>query len=428
MGKKVIVIGGTGGREHALAWKLSQSKQVEKVYIAPGNGGTEEVGENVAIQSDEVDKLIDFCKSNSIDLAVIGPDDLLANGLADDLRTAGITTFGPSKQAARIESSKAFAKDLMAKKSIPTAKYATFTDANEAMAYAKKQNYPLVVKASGLALGKGVLICQDFTEAEEAIKLIMLEKAFSSAGETVVIEEFLEGSEVSFHALSDGKNYALFPTSQDHKQVFDNDEGPNTGGMGVFGPVSWVSSELVSKVEEKAIRPILDGLAEASATFNGCLYPGLMMTADGPKVLEYNARFGDPETQIYMRLLDSDLYELLESCARGNLNPDEVKWKQGYAVTVVLVSGGYPGDYKKGVVISGTDAAEAMEDIAVFHAGTKLDAGNLVTAGGRVLNVTATGDTLKSALEKAYSAVEKIHFEGMHYRKDIGRRKAPDFI
>ena len=339
MGKKVIVIGGTGGREHALAWKLSRSNQVEKVYIAPGNGGTGEVGENVPIQPDEINSLIDFCKSKTIDLAIIGPDDLLADGLADKLRAAGLVVFGAAQKAARIESSKAFSKDMMAKKGVPTAKYATFTDAREAAVYAKKQDYPLVVKASGLALGKGVLICQNYPEAEKAIKLIMLEKVFKSAGETVVIEEFLVGSEVSFHALSDGHNYALFPTSQDHKQVFDDDRGPNTGGMGAFGPISWVSDELIGQIDRRAIKPILEGLDEADSEFSGCLYPGLMMTADGPKVLEYNARFGDPEAEIYVRLLDSDLFELLYSCAQGILNPDTVKWKNGFAVTIVLASG-----------------------------------------------------------------------------------------
>jgi phosphoribosylamine--glycine ligase len=426
MGKKVIVIGGTGGREHALAWKLSQSPNVDKVYIAPGNGGTPQAGENVPIQPSERNKLLDFCKSKSIDLIVIGPDDLLAGGLADYFSKEGFVTFGASQKAARIESSKAFAKDMMAKKHVPTAKYATFTEAEAAMAYAKKQPYPLVVKASGLALGKGVLICQNFDEAQKAIRLIMLEKAFKSAGETIVIEEFLEGSEVSFHVLSDGRNYALFPTSQDHKQVFDGDRGPNTGGMGVFGPVDWVSRELIERVDKQTIEPILRGLDETGSPFSGCLYPGLMMTADGPKVLEYNARLGDPETQIYMRLLDSDLFDLLYACATESLEPANVKWKSGFAVSVVLASGGYPGDYKKGLEITGISEAEKLEGIVVFHAGTKLDNGKLVTSGGRVLNVTAYAQTLETAIQKAYGAVEKIHFKDMHYRKDIGKRKVPD--
>lgn len=428
MGKKVIVIGGSGGREHALAWKLSQSDQVEKVYVAPGNGGIQQIGENVDINPDEINKLIDFCNTKEIDLAVIGPDDLLASGMADELRKAGIATFGPSKQAARIESSKAFSKDLMSKKDVPTAKYATFTNADEAIAYAKEQDYPLVVKASGLALGKGVLICQNVTEAEKAIRMIMLEKAFSSAGETVVIEEFLNGSEVSFHAISDGSIYAVFPTAQDHKQAFDGDKGPNTGGMGVFAPVAWVSSDTVKEVDNKVIKPILEGLNESKSTFSGCLYPGLMMTKDGPKTLEYNARFGDPETQVYMRLLDCDLYEILEACSKGKLDTSTVKWKPGFAITVVLASGGYPGSYKKGLEITGLGEAEKMDGIILFHAGTRMENGKIVTAGGRVLNVTAYANTLEVAIKKAYAAVEKIHFEGMHYRKDIGQRKVPDFI
>lgn len=422
MNKKVIVIGGSGGREHALAWKLSLSKHVKTVYIAPGNGGTGEIGENVDINPGDSKELIRFCKEKSIDLAVIGPDDLLADGLADKLRKAGIITFGASKNAARIESSKAFAKDLMRKNDIPTANYSTFTDADKATDYAQSQKYPLVVKASGLALGKGVIICQNFEEAKDAIDIIMRKKTFKSAGETIVIEEYIEGNEVSFHAVSDGKSYVLFPTSQDHKQIFDGDKGPNTGGMGVYGPISWVSKELIDEVEKHTIKPALQGLDEMNSSFSGCLYPGLMITPDGPKVLEYNARFGDPETQIYMRLLDSDLYELLYSAATGSLKPETIKWKKGFAISVVLASGGYPGDYKKGLEINGVKTVEQMKDIVLFHAGTKIENGKLVTSGGRVMNVTAYGKTLDEAITKAYSAVKEIDFVGMHYRKDIGQR------
>ncbi len=428
MGKKVIVIGGSGGREHALAWKLSQSEKVDKVYITPGNAGTSEVGENIPIKSGSTNELIDFCTSNKIDLAVIGPDDLLAEGLADELRNAGINTFGPSKTAARIESSKAFSKDLMKHKNIPTAGYAIFDDAEKAKSYVKTQNYPLVIKASGLALGKGVIICENSSEAKNAIEHIMLKKAFNKAGETIVIEEFMQGSEISFHALSDGKEYIVFPTSQDHKQIFDNDKGANTGGMGVFGPISWASDDLIKKVDQEVIKPILEGLVEKNSVFSGCLYPGLMITAEGPKVLEYNARFGDPETQIYMRLLDSDLFDLLYSCARGNLNPRSVRWKNGFAVSVVLASGGYPGDYEKGFEISGLDEAAKLPDIILFHAGTSIDNNKILTNGGRVLNVTAYGESLEEAINKAYEAVKKISFDGMHYRTDIGRREIPGFV
>lgn len=422
MAKKVIVIG-SGGREHALAWKLADSPQVDKVFIAPGNGGTGEIGENVDIKPDEADKLLDFCQQQAIDLAVIGPDDALAAGLADTLREAGIITFGPSKSAAKIEWSKAFSKDLMAAQNVPTAKYQNFTDPNEAINYAKAQAYPLVVKASGLALGKGVIICQNFTEAENAIKHIMLEKAFKNAGETIVIEEFLIGDEVSFHALSDGQKAVMFPPSQDHKQLLNNDKGPNTGGMGVFGPVDWVSPTVISEVKAKAVQPILDGLQAQNTPFAGCLYPGLMITKNGLKVLEYNSRFGDPETQIYMRLLDSDLYDLLVQCATNNLRPETVKWKSSFAVSVVLASGGYPGDYAKGVVIDGVKEAAAKDDIVIFHAGTARQGTRLVTAGGRVLNVTALASTLDEAISKAYQAVAKIHFDGMQYRTDIGKRQ-----
>lgn len=422
MAKKVIVIG-SGGREHALAWKLANSQQVGKVFIAPGNGGTSEIGENVDIKPDEASKLIDFCQEKAIDLAVIGPDDALAAGLADTLRNAGIVTFGPSKSASKIEWSKAFSKDLMAAQNVPTAKYQNFTNADEAINYAKKQSYPLVVKASGLALGKGVIICGNFAEAEHAIKHIMLEGAFKSAGETIVIEEFLVGDEVSFHALSDGQKAVMFPPSQDHKQLLDNDKGPNTGGMGVFGPVEWVSPKIIDEVETKVVQPILDGLQAQNAPFAGCLYPGLMITKNGLKVLEYNSRFGDPETQIYMRLLESDLYDLLEQCATNSLRPETVKWKNGFAVSVVLASGGYPGNYTKGVAIDGIKEAEAMDDIVIFHAGTVRQNNKLVTAGGRVLNVTAMADTLDEAINKAYQAVAKINFEGLQYRTDIGKRQ-----
>jgi phosphoribosylamine--glycine ligase len=426
--ENVIVIGGSGGREHALAWKLSQSSRVGKVYIAPGNGGTAAVGENVDIKPDEVDKLISFCKENSVGLVVIGPDDLLAAGLADTFRDNGFAVFGASKNAARIESSKAFSKDLMQKCKVPTAKYKTFTDRDAAITYAEKQDYPLVVKASGLALGKGVIICDDFEAAKKAIDLIMVEKAFASAGDTIIIEEFLEGIEISFHAISDGDNYAVFPPSQDHKQVFDGDKGPNTGGMGAFGPVSWVSKQLADEVNETVIAPILKGLEKSDSSFLGCLYPGLMITRSGPKALEYNARFGDPETQIYMRLLDSDLFELLSDCAAGKLDQQSVKWKSGFAVTVVMASGGYPGNYEKGVLIQGIEEAEKIDGVVVFHAGTAVKDGKIVTSGGRVLNVTAYAETLDEAIKKAYEAVGKISFEGAHYRKDIGKRDVPEFI
>ncbi|HEX5796839.1 MAG TPA: phosphoribosylamine--glycine ligase [Candidatus Saccharimonadales bacterium] len=423
MNNKVIVIGGTGGREHALAWKLSKSPKVKEVFIAPGNAGTRNIGKNVDLKPSETKELIDFCKKESMDLVIIGPDDLLAGGLADEFKKNGFSVFGASKKAARIESSKAFAKFVMDEAKVPTARYKSFTTPDKAKKYAREQSYPLVIKASGLALGKGVIICEDFEDAEEAIELIMVKKAFSSAGDTVIIEDFLKGSEVSFHVLSDGKSYAVFPPSQDHKQVFDGDTGPNTGGMGAFAPVAWVSDKLKNQVDNQIIDPVLENLRHKNSEFIGCLYPGLMITKSGPKVLEYNARFGDPETQVYMRLLDSDLYDVLKSCADNRLKPKSVKWKKGFAVTVVLASGGYPGNYQKGVEIHGTEEAEKLDNVVVFHAGTKLINDKLVTSGGRVLNVTVYADSLEEAIKKAYQAVGLIHFDNMHYRKDIGKRE-----
>jgi phosphoribosylamine--glycine ligase len=419
----VLVIG-NGGREQALAWKLAQSPSVDKVYVAPGNGGSKGKIKNVDIGFEDVDGLLDFAKTNNIDLTVVGQEAASEAGVVDAFQAAGLTIFGPTKAAVKIESSKAFSKDLMAAQNIPTAEYKNFSDAETARTYAKSRPLPVVIKADGLAAGKGVIIAQNETEIDSAIDEIMINKAFGDAGNKVVVEDFLKGQEVSVHALSDGNRAVIFPASQDHKQINDGDQGPNTGGMGVIAPVPWVMDDQLKEVNQKVVQPALDGLNKQNATFNGCLYPGLMIDGDDIKVLEFNARFGDPEAEVYMRLLDYDLYDILTACANGNLDPAKVKWQPGFAVTVVLVSPGYPGSYPKGLPITGIDEAEQDEDIVVFHAGTAIKDDQLVTAGGRVLNVTATGPTLDEALDKAYAAVKKINFEGMHYRTDIGRRPA----
>lgn len=418
---EVLVIGG-GGREQALAWKLAQSPSVEKVYVAPGNAGSKAPVENVDIAFDDVDELLRFARHKKIELTVVGQEAASEAGVVDAFQAAGLTIFGPSKAAVRIETSKAFSKDLMAGQNIPTAAYRNFSDPQEALTYAKSRGYPVVIKADGLAAGKGVIIAQSELEVDTAIAEIMINKAFGESGNTVVVEDFLHGQEASLHALSDGTRTAIFPPSQDHKQVYDGDQGPNTGGMGVVAPVDWVTQEHLNFVKAAVVEPALTGLREQGAAFVGCLYPGVMIEGDKIKVLEFNARFGDPEAEVYMRLLQSDLFDTLKDCAQGRLNPLNVKWLDGYACTVVLASQGYPSSYQKGLPITGIEEAEVQPDIVVFHAGTALQGGKLVTAGGRVLNVTATGNTLEEALDKAYAAVKLIHFDGMHYRTDIGRR------
>lgn len=422
MNKNRVLIIGAGGREHAIAWKLKQSPNVGAIFVAPGNGGISQLATIVPLGLTDVEGVVKFSQDNNIDFVVVAQDDALAAGMVDALKDVGISAFGPSKAAAQIEASKAFSKDLMKETSVPTASYETFTNPEEAKKYTETCNYPTVVKASGLAAGKGVIICDNHDEALSAIDEIMGDKIFGKSGDTIVIEDFLAGKEISVHALTDGKNAAIFPTSQDHKQVFDGDKGPNTGGMGVIAPVDWAIPYL-DEIEQKVVKPILEGLESKGAPFVGCLYPGLMIDGDNIKTLEFNARFGDPETEVYMRLLDADLFEVFKTCVDGTLDPSAVKWRDGYAATIILASGGYPGDYKKGIPISGIDDAEQDPNVIVFHAGTKkLEDGTFVTAGGRVLNVTATGSTLDEALKTAYDAVNKIHFEGMHYRTDIGRR------
>jgi phosphoribosylamine---glycine ligase len=419
MKQNVLVIG-SGGREHALAWKIAQSPDLGNLYVAPGNGGTSGIATNVPIKSGDIQGLLDFAQQHDIHLTVVGPDDTLALGVVDAFTEAGMRIYGPTRAAAQIEASKAFSKDLMTKTHVPTARYATFTDLAAAKDYVHTQPFPVVVKASGLALGKGVYICPDLGWAHQALEEIMGDMIFGEAGSSVVIEELLDGQEVSIHAFCDGHTAVLFPSAQDHKRIGNGDTGPNTGGMGTFAPVPWVKPALLHRVQKEVVQPILSGLSAQHAPFTGTLYPGLMVDGDDIKVLEYNARFGDPETQSYMRLLETDLLEILNACVDGNLADLHIKWSERTAVTVVLASSGYPGKYTKGLPITGLSTANALPDVVVFHAGTKLDGDQLVTSGGRVLGVTATGSDLRDAQTKAYTAAKLIHFEGVQYRTDIG--------
>lgn len=419
--KTSVLIIGSGGREHALAWKLLESPRIGKLYVAPGNGGTHQVAENIAIGAIDIDGLVQFAEKKKIDLTVVGPDDTLALGIVDAFQARGLPIFGPTRAAAEIESSKVFAKNLMRETGIPTAAFQIFSEHTEALTYIRQRGTPIVIKASGLALGKGVYICKTFAEAEAALAEIMLDHIHKDAGKEVVIEEFLDGQEVSIHALCDGKTAVLLPSAQDHKPIRDGDEGKNTGGMGTITPVSWVSADTIRIVGEQIVHPTLEALAKRGRPFTGLLYPGLKMTSDGPKVLEFNARFGDPETQSYMRLLKTDLLDILEACVDGTLTKLAIEWHSGYAVCIVIASGGYPDKYKNGVPLRGITEAERIPGVVVFHAGTNFD-GELKTSGGRVLGVTAIGGTLRDALDRAYEAAHLIQFEGMQYRHDIGAK------
>ncbi|KNY26976.1 phosphoribosylamine--glycine ligase [Pseudobacteroides cellulosolvens] len=416
---KVLVVG-SGGREHTIIWKIAQSPLVSKLYCAPGNGGISTLAECVPIKAMDIDGIVKFSKENMIDLVVVAPDDPLAAGMVDELEKAGIRAFGPYKNAAIIEGSKAFAKDLMKKYSIPTAKYETFDNYENAVEYLKHQEYPLVIKADGLALGKGVIIAQDLDQALEAVNSMMNDKVFGNAGNKVVIEEFLVGPEVSILAFTDGKTIKPMVSSQDHKRAYDNDEGPNTGGMGTFAPSKIYTSEIAHFCMEKVMKPTIDAMNKENRKFKGVIYFGFIITKDGPKVLEYNARFGDPETQVVLPQLESDLVEIFNAVIDEKLSDIDIKWSNGAAVCVVMASGGYPGKYDTGFEISGLADAEHDSNTVVFHAGTKHENGRFYTAGGRVLGVTVLEPTMEQAIEKAYQAVEKIKFTGAHFRKDIG--------
>lgn len=418
---KILIIG-SGGREHALVWKISQSPLVKKIFCAPGNPGIEKHAECLKIKADQLESLRDFALKEQVDLTIVGPDDCLASGIVDVFNNAGLKIFGPTKAAARIESSKSYAKNLMQQCGISTAAYAEFIDYSEACKYSQSQKYPLVIKADGLAMGKGVVICRSPEEGLETLRSMMVDTIFGKAGNKVIIEEFLEGQEVSMHAFCDGQTAKVFPPSQDHKPVYDGDSGPNTGGMGTYAPVPWITRDIIEGIQEKIIKPVLRALAEDGNPFIGCLYPGLIFTKDGFKVLEFNARFGDPETQSYMRLLKNDLVEIIQSCIDGNLKNTSIEWDDRTASCIIAAAGGYPGNYKKDFPISGIDQAEQQEGIVVFQAGTARIEGELRTAGGRVLGITAIGKNLEESLQRGYNGMSKIKFEKIHFRRDIGRK------
>jgi phosphoribosylamine---glycine ligase len=418
---KILVIG-SGGREHALCWKLRQSPRVTDVFCAPGNAGTEQIGRNVNIAINDLEGLAKFAEVTGIGLTVVGPDDALAAGIVDVFEQRGLRIFGPAKDGARFESSKAFAKRFMERHGIPTARFGEFTDSAEAHRFCLKTNYPVVIKADGLALGKGVIIAANADEAAKAIYRIMEQRQFGDAGRRVIIEEFLTGEECSIHALIDGESYAMFPSAQDHKRALDGDEGLNTGGMGAYTPAPVLTPELERAVREQVMEPFVRGLKADGLSFKGLLYPGLMVTPDGLKVLEFNCRFGDPETQAFLPRLKTDLVEVMEAVIDGRLAECPLAWRDEAAVCVVMASGGYPGEYAKGKEITGIEAAESDGAVTVFHAGTKHSGGRLVTAGGRVLGVTALGADVRAARERAYAAVGKIAFDGAHYRRDIAAK------
>lgn len=417
---KVLIIGG-GGREHAIGWKVAQSPRCEDVYFAPGNGGTKDIGINVPIKATDIQGLINYVKEEGIDLTLAIPDDPLALGIVDAFRAENLRIFGPTKAAAQLESSKVFAKKFMQKNGLPTANFKTFTDFKEAEKYVRDIPLPIVIKVNGLALGKGVFICDKLDDAIFELQNILVKKKFGDAGNEVVIEEFLTGQEISIHAFSDGKNFSVFPPSQDHKRIGENNTGANTGGMGTIAPLPFVVDDLVKSINETIVAPTLKNMLQEGNTFAGVLYPGLILSPSGPKILEYNARFGDPETQTYMRLLDTDLLDIIDACIDGKLEQVQINWKKMFACTIVVASAGYPGNYEKGKIIDGIKMAEEIPNVIVFQAGTTMHDGNLVTNGGRVLGVSAVGVTLNEAINTAYKGVDKISFHGKLYRKDIGK-------
>ena len=416
---KILVVGG-GGREHAIVKKLAQSKKNPEIYVAPGNAGTEEIATNVAISVMDFDSLVDFAKKEKIDLTVVGMDDPLVGGIVDRFEAEGLRVFGPRKNAAILEGSKAFSKDLMKKYGIPTAAYENFNDPQKAIKYLETANYPIVLKADGLALGKGVLICKTFEEAKSGIEELMIDKSFGDAGNTIVIEEFLQGREVSVLSFVDGTHYALMTSAQDHKRAKDGDEGLNTGGMGTFSPSPFYTEEVDRYCKEHIYQKTVDAMRAEGREFKGIIFYGLMLTKSGVKVLEYNARFGDPETQVVLPRMENDIIDVFEVCIDGCLDKIDLKLEDNAAVCVVLASDGYPLKYEKGKKIKGLENFEGKTDIFAFHAGTKKVNGDVLTNGGRVLGITATASTLKEARDKAYEATKLIDFENKYMRNDIG--------
>lgn len=420
--KMKILVVGSGGREHALVWKIAKSPRVKQIFCAPGNAGIAKDATCVPIKAEDIDGLLSFAKKEGIDLTVVGPEVPLTMGIVDVFRRNGLKIFGPTKEASVLEGSKVFAKEFCRRHNIPTAKSATFTDVKEAGSYLLKQRMPVVIKADGLAAGKGVIICKNIAEASEALEDIMVDRAFGDSGNKVVIEEFLQGEEASFIAISDGKNVLPLATSQDHKRVFDDDRGPNTGGMGAYSPAPIVTQEIYDRVMNQVVKPVIKGMTAEGRPFVGVLYAGLMIREGNINVLEFNCRFGDPETQPIMMRLKTDLVDAIEAAIGGTLDKIKLEWDNHPSVCVVMASGGYPESYEKGKVIRGLSDAKSLPDVTVFHAGTILKDGEYLTSGGRVLGVTALGSDIAHAIKNAYTAVEKITWEGMQYRKDIGRR------
>lgn len=413
---KVLVVG-SGGREHAIVWALSKSPRVTELYCAPGNAGIAQLATCVPVGATDVDAMVNWAKENKMDFVVVAPDDPLALGMVDALEQVGIPAFGPRKNAAIIEASKAFSKELMRKYHIPTAKYSTFTDMDEAIAYIREQGAPIVVKADGLALGKGVTVAATVEEAVDAVKAMMEDNKFGASGSTVVIEECMTGPEVTVLCFADGEHIAPMPSSQDHKRAYDGNQGPNTGGMGAISPTPSYTPEIAERCRKEIFEPTMAAMKAEGRPFQGVIYFGLMLTPEGPKVVEYNARFGDPECQALLMRLDTDLMDIFEACVRGTLDQLDIRWKEEAACCLVLASGGYPLSYEKGKVITGL---ENVQDAVVFHAGTAEKDGQIVTNGGRVLGVTALGADLDTAIQNAYQAAKPIHFDQMHFRTDIG--------
>lgn len=424
---KILVVGG-GGREHAIIMKLAESPKVDKLYCAPGNGGIEKYAECFDIKATDIDGIVSLAKQISADMVVVAPDDPLVLGMVDVLNKNGFRAFGPDKAAAIIEGSKVFSKNLMKKYKIPTAKYEVFSNTQKAIDYIKSENkYPTVVKADGLALGKGVIIAQDFDEAKEAIISIMEDKIFGESGSNVVIEEFLTGPEVSVLCFTDGKSIVPMISSMDHKRALDNDKGLNTGGMGTVAPNPYYTSLIADECIKTILKPTIDAMVKENRKFKGCLYFGLMITNDGPKVIEYNCRFGDPETQVVLPLLESDLVDIFDAVIDERLNEVDIKWKNQSSACIILASGGYPKKYDTGKMITGLDENGQLENSMIFHAGTKLIENQFLTSGGRVLGITTVDVNLKAAINKAYDSINSVNFENMHYRKDIGK-KALDIL
>jgi phosphoribosylamine--glycine ligase len=418
---KVLVVGG-GGREHALVWKIVQSPEVTKVYCAPGNAGISEQATIIPIMANDLNGLLGFALKEKIDLTIVGPEDPLTKGIVDLFESKGLFIFGASQKAAKIEGSKAFSKEMMKKYHIPTAYYEIFSNQDEAVKYIRKQGAPIVVKADGLAAGKGVIVCRNVEEAIDSVNKIMLGRIFGEAGSRVVIEEYLVGEEASYIAFTDGKTILPLASSQDHKPIYEDDQGPNTGGMGAYSPAPVVTEEVHERIIEKILRPIIHGMGEEGRPYKGVLYAGLMILDGHPKVLEFNARFGDPETQPVVMRMKGDIIPILEACMKGTLSHCRIEWDNRASLCVVMASKGYPGDYEKGKVIEGLKEVSRMEGVFVFHAGTALKDGQMITNGGRVLGVTGLGGDISRAIERTYQAVHKISWDGVHYRTDIGRK------